>query len=415
MTESASLNGTHLNGRDPGLLSDYSEAFRQLRQGRPVVIASDGPIQNGAEDPSGNGAGHGSTNRVNAWLAMAAADASLEGLQLLQDRGTGPLLLCMPREQLPRDLHGHHQSDTSETTRHNGSGAPVVAVQLLADWLADGQYAGRPPAGVALMATPPGGAQSDPGHLGVASDLARHAGLGHAVLIRQLAADAANPVFGQLPRVDPAGFARRVRAISPGSLKPLPATARVPIRGTNFQVRLYEHSITGQQHVAIMLGDLSLDQPVLARLHSECFTGDILGSLRCDCGPQLDTALDRIIEAGRGVVLYLRQEGRGVGLHNKLLAYVAQDRGLDTVEANRTLGLPSDFRDYGCAAEMLKDIGVREVVLMTNNPAKIASLETHGIRVRSRLDLSVGEHQENRFYLATKRQKMGHVNEEGGG
>ncbi|MEU4426353.1 bifunctional 3,4-dihydroxy-2-butanone-4-phosphate synthase/GTP cyclohydrolase II [Actinoplanes sp. NPDC024001] len=164
------------------------------------------------------------------------------------------------------------------------------------------------------------------------------------------------------------------------------------------------------EHVALVFGDLTDGEDVLVRVHSECLTGDVFGSKRCDCGPQLDAALERIAEAGRGVVLYMRgHEGRGIGLLHKLQAYQLQDRGFDTVDANLELGLPADARDYGTGAQILYDLGVRSMRLLTNNPAKRAGLEGYGLRVTGRESLPVRLHPENVRYLRTKRDRMGHL------
>jgi GTP cyclohydrolase II len=164
-----------------------------------------------------------------------------------------------------------------------------------------------------------------------------------------------------------------------------------------------------KEHVALTLGAIDGGGPVLVRAHSECLTGDVLGSSRCDCGEQLEDSLRFLQQQGRGILLYLRQEGRGIGLANKISAYALQEQGLDTVEANLALGLPEDAREYRVAAEMLLDLGVRRVHLLTNNPAKIAGLERYGVEVVERIPLSMSPNPSNLGYLRTKREKMGHL------
>lgn len=164
---------------------------------------------------------------------------------------------------------------------------------------------------------------------------------------------------------------------------------------------------TGKEHIALVKGDIT-DGPVLTRVHSECLTGDVLGSKRCDCGSQLHTALKRIDERGKGVLLYMRQEGRGIGLFNKLRAYELQEKGYDTVDANIKLGFPDDLRDYDLAAKILKDLGVEAVELMTNNPDKINQLEKYGIRVEKRSPIEIESNEVDKAYLKTKVERMGH-------
>ncbi|PIE16292.1 MAG: GTP cyclohydrolase II [Proteobacteria bacterium] len=176
-----------------------------------------------------------------------------------------------------------------------------------------------------------------------------------------------------------------------------------------FVTRAFEDRLTKRQHLALSLGDVRSPEPILVRLHSECLTGDVFGSRRCDCGQQLNEALARVQSEGRGLVLYLRQEGRGIGLVNKVRAYQLQDQGRDTVEANEDLGLPVDPRDYGVAAQMLLALGARRVRLMTNNPKKIEGLEIHGVEVISREPIEIPPSEDNHHYLATKKAKMGHL------
>ncbi|MBM4178666.1 MAG: bifunctional 3,4-dihydroxy-2-butanone-4-phosphate synthase/GTP cyclohydrolase II [Ignavibacteria bacterium] len=187
------------------------------------------------------------------------------------------------------------------------------------------------------------------------------------------------------------------------------AEAKLPSEHGDFTLRVFENRLDGKEHVAIIKGDVSDGSPVLVRVHSECLTGDIFSSLRCDCGPQLHSALHLIEREGRGVVLYMRQEGRGIGLVNKIKAYALQEQGLDTVEANTHLGFPPDPRDYGIGAQILHDIGIRKMRLMTNNPKKRVGLQSHGLEVVELVSLEIEANAANQAYLETKRDKMGHL------
>ena len=188
----------------------------------------------------------------------------------------------------------------------------------------------------------------------------------------------------------------------------IPSEAKLPTVHGDFQIRVFHESTTGFDHVALTLGDMAGPDPVLIRVHSECLTGDALGSLRCDCGPQLDSALKTIVERGWGCLLYLRQEGRGIGLHAKIQAYHLQDQGADTLDANLMLGLPADGRDYSIAASMLLALNIPSVNLLSNNPNKQEQLEQYGIHVAGLIPLVVGVGDQNRSYLETKVERMGH-------
>lgn len=188
------------------------------------------------------------------------------------------------------------------------------------------------------------------------------------------------------------------------------ATCRLPTRFGEFTAHAYETTVDNKPYLALVMGEIHPEEPVLVRVHSGCLTGDILASTRCDCGPQLHTALERIQREGRGVLLYLQgHEGRGIGLTNKLRAYALQEQGLDTVEANQHLGFPPDMRDYGIGAQILHDLGVRKMRLMTNNPKKRAALNGFGLTVEEIVPLRGAVNEENQRYLATKRDKMGHL------
>lgn len=186
-------------------------------------------------------------------------------------------------------------------------------------------------------------------------------------------------------------------------------SAKLPTEWAEFSIRGYEDDKTGKEHIALVLGDVGSDEPVIMRLHSECLTGDALFSRRCDCGPQLEAALKAVAKEGRGLILYLRQEGRGIGLINKIKAYHLQDEGADTVEANVNLGFDADQREYSIAHDILEDLQVKKIRLMTNNPRKVEALEELGLTVVERLPWKHGENTHNSKYLSTKADKLGHI------
>lgn len=189
-------------------------------------------------------------------------------------------------------------------------------------------------------------------------------------------------------------------------------TSRLPMPWATFDMHGFWDDTNEKEHVVLTLGDVTTDEPVLTRIHSECLTGDALFSMRCDCGSQLQAALERIAQEGRGALLYLRQEGRGIGLLNKIKAYKLQDLGADTVEANEQLGFGADMRDYSICQAMFQHLNIRNVKLLTNNPRKVAALQQLGVRVVERLPLQTGQNPHNAKYLATKAGKLGHMFEE---
>ncbi|AKG53320.1 34-dihydroxy-2-butanone 4-phosphate synthase/ GTP cyclohydrolase II [Dehalogenimonas sp. WBC-2] len=195
------------------------------------------------------------------------------------------------------------------------------------------------------------------------------------------------------------------------------AEAHLPTRYGDFTIIGFKSEVDPGEHMALIYGDISNHEnaePVLTRVHSECLTGDVLGSLRCDCGEQLDFALKQITAAGRGVLLYMRQEGRGIGFHNKICAYALQDKGQDTVEANQSLGFDADLRDYGIGAQILADLGLHDIKLLTNNPKKVVGLEGYGLKVVETIGIEIPSNPHNVKYLETKRLKLGHILKQAG-
>jgi 3,4-dihydroxy 2-butanone 4-phosphate synthase/GTP cyclohydrolase II len=188
------------------------------------------------------------------------------------------------------------------------------------------------------------------------------------------------------------------------------AEANLPtVYGGDFKIIVYENDVDDMKHIALVKGEIEPDEAVLVRVHSECITGDLFGSLRCDCGDQLHRAMEMIDQEGKGVIVYMHQEGRGIGLTNKIRAYSLQEQGLDTVDANRHLGFKDDLRDYGIGAQILVDLGVRKMRVLTNNPKKIIGLEGYGVEVVERVPIIITPNENNRRYLETKKTRMGHL------
>ncbi len=268
-----------------------------------------------------------------------------------------------------------------------------------------------------------GGVLVRPGHTEAAVDLATIAGLRPAAGICEMVSSTNVGEMARLPELKEFAAAHQLALISIADLVAYRrarevqvtkiAAARLPLPQGNFQAVGYLSKVTGRELIALVHGEIGDGEDVLVRVHSECLTGDVLGSLRCDCGPQLHAALDAVVAEGRGVVLYIRgHEGRGIGLLEKLRAYELQDGGADTVDANLLLGLPSDSREYGTGAQVLADLGIRSMRLLTNNPAKRAGLEGYGLHILGRVPLAVSVNPENLRYLTTKRDRMGHDIEE---
>ena len=262
-----------------------------------------------------------------------------------------------------------------------------------------------------------GGVLRRAGHTEAAVDLARMAGCYPAGVICEVLDDSGN--MARLPKLLELARRHRLKVITikdlieyrtqTEKLVRRVASTRLPTDYGEFTAIAYEATVYSRVHFALVMGQVSGEEPVLVRMHSECLTGDVFHSLRCDCGPQLNLALSMIQKEGRGVVVYLRQEGRGIGLHNKIRAYELQDHGKDTVEANQALGFNADLRDYGIGAQILVDLGLRNLRLVTNNPAKRAGLEGYGLTVLERVPVEVPANPENRKYLSTKRDKLGHL------
>jgi 3,4-dihydroxy 2-butanone 4-phosphate synthase/GTP cyclohydrolase II len=262
-----------------------------------------------------------------------------------------------------------------------------------------------------------GGVLKRAGQTEAAIDLAKLAGLYPAGVICEIMSD--DGTMARMPELERFSEQHGIKIISVAQLIDYRrhreklvrkvAEAQLPTRYGDFVIYAYSSVVDKEEHVALVMGDISNGPPPLVRVHSECLTGDVLGSLRCDCGDQLRIAMEKIGKEGRGAILYMRQEGRGIGLHNKVRAYHLQDNGLDTVEANTALGFPPDKRDYGIGAQILVDLGLSQIRLMTNNPKKMVSLAGFGLEIVERVPLVSEPGPTNWHYLMTKQEKMGHM------
>jgi len=261
-----------------------------------------------------------------------------------------------------------------------------------------------------------GGVLGRAGHTEAIVDLARLAGLYPAGVICEIMNDDGS--MARLPQLEVMSDQLEIKIVTIADLIAYRrrheklvhrvAEAKLPSKYGEFTAIAYKSDIDPDEHLALIMGDLSTGEPVFVRVHSECLTGDVFGSLRCDCGEQIALAMQAIAKEGRGVFLYMRQEGRGIGFHNKILAYALQDRGMDTVEANLALGLPPDLRDYGIGAQILADLGLHKIRLLTNNPKKVIGLEGYGLKVVETVPIICRPNPYNLHYLETKQKKLGH-------
>jgi 3,4-dihydroxy 2-butanone 4-phosphate synthase/GTP cyclohydrolase II len=263
----------------------------------------------------------------------------------------------------------------------------------------------------------PGGVLARAGHTEAAVDLCEMVGMYPAGVICEVMAE--DGTMSRLPQLEEFAEVHGLKILSIAQiiaqrrrterLIERVAEARLPTRYGQFTAIAYKSHVDTGEHIALTIGEWTADEPVMVRIHSECLTGDVFGSMRCDCGEQIDLALKQISEKGNGVFLYMRQEGRGIGLHNKIKAYSLQDQGLDTVEANETLGFEPDLRHYGVGAQILRDLGVRKLNLLTNNPKKVAGLSGFDLEIVDRIPVEAEVTDENRTYMKTKKARMGHI------
>jgi len=395
--------------------ADIERAIADVAAGRPVVVVDDEDRENEGD------------------LIFAAEKATPELLAFMVRYTSGYVCVALTeadcaRLDLPPMYHTNQdQRGTAYTVTVDAREGVTTGIsaadrartmRLLADPSSDAKDFTRPGHVVPLRARD-GGVLRRPGHTEAAVDLSRLAGLAPAGVLCEIVSQkdegdmarrdelevfAADHDLALITIADLIAYRRRVE-----TQVVRVAEARIPTAHGTFTAVGYDSKLDGVEHVALVCGEIGDGEDVLVRVHSECLTGDVFGSLRCDCGPQLDAALEAVAAQGRGVVLYMRgHEGRGIGLMHKLQAYQLQDHGADTVDANLALGVPADARDYGTGAQILGELGIRSMRLLTNNPAKRVGLEGYGLTVLDRVPLPVSPNPENLRYLRTKRDRMGH-------
>jgi len=398
---------------DASVFATIDDAIEDLRAGKMVIVCDDEDRENEGD------------------LTMAAQFATKETINFMAMHGRGLICLALTAERChemnlhPMVAHNRARLQTAFTTSVEAREGVTTGISA-ADRARTIQVAidreSRPddlvqPGHVFPLMARPGGVLERAGQTEAGVDLARLAGLNPAAVICEIMNDDGS--MARLPDLVPYGGKHGLKVITVADLIKYrrrteklvrrEATANLPTRYGDFIAVGYESLIDGAHHVALVKGDVAGKQDVLVRVHSECLTGDVFGSRRCDCGEQLAEAMRRIDREGLGVVLYMRQEGRGIGLLNKLRAYALQEQGRDTVQANLDLGFPEDLRDYGIGAQILADLGLTTIRTMTNNPKKIKALEGYGLRVTERVSIEVAPQDDNVLYLRTKRDKMGHL------
>jgi 3,4-dihydroxy 2-butanone 4-phosphate synthase/GTP cyclohydrolase II len=394
-------------------LSTIPVAIEDIKNGRFVIIVDDDDREDEGD------------------LVMAAEKVTPEAVNFMATHARG--LICMPVVGQRLDELNLPPMVTDNTSKHTTAFAVSVeakhkvstgisaadraaTVKAIIDPATRPEDLARPGHMFPLRARD-GGVLVRAGHTEAIVDLARLAGLYPAGVVCEIMSP--DGEMARLPELEVMAEKHGIKIVTVADLIAYRrrteklvhrvAEAKLPTENGEFQAVAYKSDIDPGEHLALVMGDISGDEPVLARVHSECLTGDVFGSKRCDCGQQVSLAMKAIAKEGRGVLLYMRQEGRGIGFHNKICAYALQDEGQDTVEANLSLGFEPDLRDYGIGAQILADLGLHQIKLLTNNPRKVVGLEGYGLSVVATMPIVVPPNRHNRRYLETKKKKMGHL------